>query len=160
MVRAWIAAALLVAWAPVAIAQGARPAASPPRAASDRSLVILPMTANEEDIMAVDAAKAVWPFVAHQVALDSTIKVIEPPEMPAEFHAEASAVDAGEKFGARYVFMAKVSGDHIYRFDSALRDARTGAIVWGHVFFTDDYNIHSLPGEMGVALRLVFEKLP
>jgi hypothetical protein len=140
--------------APAVLAQGAGPAGN------ELSLVILPMIAAEQDVMAVAAARYVWPQVAYQVAQDPSIRVIEPLIMPPEFHDEASAVDAARQFGARYVFMAKVSGDHIYRFDSALRDGRTGAIVWGHVFFSDEYNIHALAGEMGVALRFVFEKLP
>lgn len=150
-----VVAALLLAFCGAsASAQGARPANT------DRSVVILPMIADEEDVMAVAAARYVWPQVAYQLAQDPTVRVIEPLTMPPEFHDEASAVDAAQQFGARYVFMAKVSGEHIYRFDSALRDGRTGAILWGHVFFTDEYNIHSLAGEMGVALRFVFEKLP
>ena len=153
----WIAAAaalVLAVGSAGAAAQGAR------TADYDRSIVILPMIADEENVMAVAAARFVWPQVAYQLAQDRTVRVIEPLTMPPEFHDEASAVDAAQQFGARYVFMAKVSGDHIYRFDSALRDGRTGAIVWGHVFFTDEYNIGALPGEMGVALRFVFEKLP
>ncbi len=150
-----VAAAIFLAFgAATASAQAARPA-NP-----ERSVVILPMIADERDVMAVQAAAYVWPQVAYQLAQDPTIKVIEPLTMPPQFHDEASAVDAAQQFGARYVFMAKVSGDHIYRFDSALRDGRTGAIVWGHVFFSDEYNIHSLAGEMGVSLRFVFENLP
>ncbi len=132
--------------------------AQAPQNAVDRSIVILPMLANETEVMAVLAAARVWPEVAYQVARDPTIRVVDPPVMPREFYEETSAVEAAQELGARYVFMAFVSGDHVYRFDSVVRDGRTGAVVWGQIFYTDEYAIVGVAGEIGVALRLAMER--
>ncbi len=139
-------------------ALGAAPAGAAD-AVPDRSVVILPMLADEKEQMAVLAAARVWPEVAYQVARDPTIKVIEPKVMPREYFEEASAVEAAEEFGARYVFMAFVSGEYVYRYDCVLRDGRTGAVVWGQILFTDEYAIVAFSSEIGVAIRMALDQL-
>lgn len=151
--------AIVLAFLLLALASAPAYAQGAPRLSGDRSIAVLPMQANEEDVLAAMAAAQVWPEVAYHLALDKSIRVYDGPKIRAEYDRDASAVEAAEDFGVRYIFMAQVSGEYIYRFDSTLRDGRTGAIVWGHVFFTDDHNIMSLAGEMGVTLRLVLNRI-
>lgn len=113
-------------------------------APGERSVAVLPTFSNPPSV----EVSELWREVARLLMNEPGIRVADL-EAARAFRSDGDATRAAAALKTRFVLTTNVTGS--YTAAVALRDGRTGAIVWGKTIDSDHDNVGALAGEVWVA---------
>lgn len=117
--------------------------------ATDRSVAVILVGANDEG---GTAASTYWTNIAKAIAKDAMVRVAADADVEKFIGKQPNVQEVGAALKVRYLLVGAVTaGDHNYKFDMKMFDAKDGKQVWASVFLSDEDNILIAPTEIGSA---------
>ena len=137
-------AAVLAAFALAFVASAAQA-----QVATDRSVAVILVGANDEGHT---AATTYWTNIAKAVAKDAGIRVAADADVEKFIDKQPNPQEVGAALKVRYLLVGAVTaGDHNFKFEMKIFDAKDGKQLWASTFLSDEDNILIAPTEIGSA---------
>ena len=117
--------------------------------ATDRSVAVILVGANDEGHT---AATTYWTNIAKAVAKDAGIRVAADADVEKFIDKQPNPQEVGAALKVRYLLVGAVTaGDHNFKFEMKIFDAKDGKQLWASTFLSDGDNILIAPTEIGSA---------